>query len=154
MVRYDFVPMAAGSGDLIAKRESEAGGCMTCGANLSQWETGLPIELAAAAVFLDPALLEPLLVRRCRDCGEPYDWDVLILAEEPEEIGVVIARQAELLDALGEMLRRPGMQPGGAADRLGRRFGVKGIYVEDGSEVAGRLRRLCEESGDTLPGAG
>jgi len=109
--------MAAGSGDLIAKRESEAGGCMTCGANLSQWETGLPIELAAAAVFLDPALLEPLLVRRCRDCGEPYDWDVLILAEEPEEIGVVIARQAELLDALGEMPPGPALRRQGHLSR-------------------------------------
>ena len=76
--------------------------------------------------------------------GAPYDWDVLIPEdddserESPEEE----ALQAELHETLSEMLRTPGMQPGEAARLIRRRFGVAGIYVEDGSAVAWPLRRL------------
>jgi hypothetical protein len=128
-------------------RETEADGCEACGANLSQWETGFPIDLVIEAVFLDPALLEALLVRRCRNCGARYDWGVLVMGDETEvDWHKQRAMEAELLDAVHEMLRTPRLQPGEAAKRLRRRFGLEGIYVEDASEVAWRLRRLDDRS--------
>lgn len=142
VVRCDFEPMERNRGDVIVQRESEAGGCRACGAGLSQWETGFDIDLVVEAILLHPALLEPLLVRRCRGCGTPYDWDVLIGSDDlerhrPEEEG----RQAELLNALRTILRTPRVKPDEAAKRIRRGLGVTGIYVEDGTELERRLRR-------------
>jgi hypothetical protein len=46
-----------------------------------------------------------------------------------------------LLETLRGMLRTPRLQPCDAARQIRRGFGVEGIYVEDGSEGAGRARR-------------
>ncbi len=128
---------------VIAFRETEAGGCRACGTNLSQSETGFAIDLVVEAVFLDPALLEPLLVRRCSNCGARYDWSVLITGDDLEHNWPAArAVQAELLESLREMLRTPRLQPADAARQIRRRFGVEGIFVRDGAEVAWPLRRL------------
>ncbi|MCL4287027.1 MAG: hypothetical protein KJ006_05190 [Thermoleophilia bacterium] len=135
--------------DIVPIRETEAGGCHACGWNLSQWEKGYSIDLVVEAVFLDPALLEPLFIRRCPGCGARYDWDIVVAEDEdPErEWDQRKAQQADLLEALGTMLRTPRLQPADAAGQIRRRFGVEGIYVEDGSEVEWPLRRLLDGSG-------
>lgn len=133
---------------VIAIRDSEAGGCRGCGASLSQSETGFPIDVVTEAMFLDPALLELLLVRRCRNCGARYDWPVLITGDDlPDDSPRQNAMQAELLEALREMLRTPRLQPADAAKQIRRRFGVEGIYVEDVAGAAWELRRLDDAAG-------
>jgi hypothetical protein len=122
--------MTRGRNDIVLMRMTEGGGCGACGWDLSQSETGFAIELVVEALFDDPALLEPLFVRRCGGCGAPYDWDEKV------------ARQAELHTALDEMLRTPRLQPRDAAKRVRRRFGVEGICVDDSSAIAWPLRRL------------
>jgi hypothetical protein len=137
--------MTGSRNDIVWMRETEAGGCGACGSGLSQSETGFPTEVVVEALFDDPALLEPLLVRRCRNCGAPYGWDVLIAAGEDDldrEWGEKEAQQAEVHAALREMLRTPRLQPRDAAKRIRRRFRVEGIYVDDSSEVVWPLRRL------------
>ena len=137
--------MAGSRYDIVWMRMTEAGGCRRCGWNLSQSETGFPIELVADALFDDPALLELLLVRRCRGCGAHYDWDILIAEgdDDPDhEWDEKEVQQAELHAALREMLRTPRLQPSDAAKQVRRRFGVAGIYVDDSSGVAWPLRRL------------
>ncbi|HET6831901.1 MAG TPA: hypothetical protein VFH44_11190 [Solirubrobacterales bacterium] len=128
----------------------EAGSCDTCGWGLSQSETGFAIELVVEALFMDPALLEPLFHRRCLGCGARYDWDILVPEDDdlerqwPEEV----AQQAELHETLQAMLRTPRMRSRGVARLIRRRFGVEGIYVQDGSEVSRPLQRL--QSSDFL----
>lgn len=142
--RFDLESMRNYRDAVIAIRETEAGGCASCGANLSQWETGYPIDLVVEAVFLDPALLEPLLVRRCRNCGARYDWGVLITGDDLEDDWPAArAVQAELLETLREMLRTSRLQPAKAAKQIRRRFGVEGVYTEEGSEIAWRLQCLA-----------
>lgn len=133
------------SRNVIYERESEAGGCRECGSNLSQWETGYPIDLVVEAVFVDPALLDPLLVRRCRNCGARCDWGLLITGDELEDDWpAALAVQAELLETLREMLRTPRLRPAEAAKQIRRRFGVEGVHTEEGSEIAWRLHCLAE----------
>jgi hypothetical protein len=137
--------MTRGRNDIVLMRMTEGGGCGACGWDLSQSETGFAIELVVEALFDDPALLEPLLVRRCRACGATYDWDILIAGDDDDpdrEWDEKVARQAELHTALDEMLRTPRLQPRDAAKRVRRRFGVEGICVDDSSAIAWPLRRL------------
>jgi hypothetical protein len=134
--------------DIIRMRETEAGGCRACGRNLSQSETGFAIELVVEAVFLDPGLLEPLLIRRCPGCGTRYDWDVLVAGDELEsDWPRQEAIQAELLETLREMLQTPLLQPADAARRIRGSLGVEAVYVAGGSEVAQSLRRLLDRPG-------
>jgi hypothetical protein len=137
--------MAGSRYERVWMRMTEAGGCRTCGWDLSQSETGFPIEVVVDALSDDPALLEPLLVRRCRACGATYDWDILIAGDDDDpdrEWDEKVAEQAELHAALGEMLRTPRLRPSEAAKQIRRRFRVLGVYVDDSSEVAWPLRRL------------
>jgi hypothetical protein len=108
------------------------------------WETGFPIDLVTEAVFLDPALLEPLFIRRCQGCSARYDWDILVTEVDDldREWHEIDAQQVELLKTLRNMLRTPRLQPSEAARQIRHCFGVAGIYVEDASEICWQLRRL------------
>ena len=133
--------------DMIHVRESEGAFCPSCRAEISQWEHSITIEAAVAAIFADPTLLEPLLVRTCRRCGSAYEWDLVIMAEGAEADGeeedddrpATEATQVALVAAIREQLeQRP--EPTAAAARIRRELGVAAIRVEDGSEADRRLR--------------
>ena len=146
--------MPGGQSDEVRIRESEAGGCPACGANLSQRETGWSIDVVTGALVVDPDLLEPLLSRRCTSCGSRYDWDVLVLAVEDQESLDPEAREAEVREALRGMLAAPQPQPRATADRIRRDLGVAGIYVDDHSDVARRLREASAQWADRVDRSG
>ena len=130
--------------DTLLIRESEGAFCPSCGADISQWEHGISIETAVAAIFADPTLLESLLVRTCRRCGSPYDWDLAIMAEEDEdadEASAIAATQdlsATIREHLEQRLEQR-LEPADAAERIRRGLGVTGILVEVGSDADRRL---------------
>ena len=134
--------------ETIHVRESDGAHCPSCRADISQWEHSISIEAAVAAIFADPTLLEPLLIRTCRRCGSRYDWDLVIMAveagdgdkaEDEDDWSVIEATQAALVATIREQVeQRP--EPADAAARIRRELGVADILVEEGSEADRRLR--------------
>jgi hypothetical protein len=135
--------------ETIQVRESDGAHCPNCRADLSQWEHGISIEAAVAAIFADPTLLEPLLIRTCRRCNSRYDWDLVIKAveagdgdraEDEDDRSAIEATQAALVATIREQVeQRPDPEPADVAARIRRELGVAGIFVEDGSEADRRL---------------